>query len=294
YALSVDLAQALSYASEVPAHLLALSLAARSLGPLLHSAQFYVVVRSHGYDLGFRRVLLGMYSALALEYVVPVGGATEVGKVAFLAHEGVPLSSAVKITFLHRLAHSVFVAVELALLALLARKIDGLFLWLLTATAVVNALNLAAVASTRFPRFSKPLLKYASKLGYREVEPADIGIPARKTFSTILLAIGLEKAASVVSGYLILSHLDRSASLVHSLIIFDILLVTFWLLPVVTPAGVGQVEVAQLLASASLDLNASSALSAIILYRLVTTASTIPQLIPALIKYGANLVGRIE
>ncbi|MCX8185456.1 MAG: lysylphosphatidylglycerol synthase domain-containing protein [Sulfolobales archaeon] len=292
YVLSVDLALALSYISEIPIYLLVLALFARSLGPLLHSAQFYLVIKSHGYRLGFKKVLLGMYSTLALEYVVPIGGATEAGRIAFLVYEGVPPDRALQITFFHRLAHSAFIAVELAFVVLLTMRIDRFVLWLLLATAVVNALNLSAVASIKLPKVSRFLLKYVSKLGFRGIESASTAIPMRRSISAVFLAIGLEKISLVISGYLLLSYLDKSASLLHSILVFDILLVTFWLLPIVTPAGIGQVETVQLLASADMNLNINSALSAIILYRLITTVSIMPQLLPAFIKYGAGVLTR--
>lgn len=294
YVLSVDLGSMIDYVSSVPAELIALVLVTRSIGPLLHSAQFYLIVKIYGYDLGFRKTLVGVYSTLALEYLVPVGGATEVGRVAFLVREKISPDKAIQVTFLHRLAHSAFVAMELAFVIFVTTRINGLVLWLLPLVLAVNALNLAVVASARHPRISRFLSKLASRLSFRGVEPESVAIPKRRSLAIVFLFIGLEKASSVLSGYLLLSYLTKSAGLVQSLLIFDILLATFWLLPIVTPAGVGQVEAVQLLASAAMNLETGAALSAIILYRLVTTVSVLPQLLLALIKYGASNLAEIR
>lgn len=290
YLLSVELSMALEQLLRVPAALVLLALVTRGFGPILHSTQFYLVLRSLGYDLGFRKTLVGVYSTLALEYVVPVGGATEVGRAAFLVLEGLPAGDAVRATFLHRLAHSAFVAMELAFIMAWTQQINSVTLWLLAVIAATNALNLAAIAAASSRRSSRLLARLTPKLGILHGPPERFVTPGPTSLVPVFLVIALEKASTVLSGHVLLSYLDQSASLAHSLLLFDVLLVTFWLLPIVTPAGVGQVETVQVLASAALGLRPDAALSAVILYRAITLASVLPQLLLALLKYG---VGRL-
>ncbi len=290
YALSVDLGSAFARAAALPLPVLALAAALRGVGLLIHAAQFYMVAESYGCGLSFRRTLLLVYSSLSLEYAVPVGGAVEVGRVALLVREGLSPGRAVELTFAHRLAHSVSAAVEVLLVALLLRRVDAVVLWLLAAVAAANAVNLAALASARSRRVLELLERLASRLGARWTVPSFARRPRAGPLCAALALIGLEKASTVLSGHAILSGLGYSADPVYSLVIFDALLVTFWLLPVVTPAGIGQVEVAQLVASAAMGLDPEVATAAVILYRLATLVAVLPQLAAALLSYG---VGRV-
>ncbi|MEM1962375.1 MAG: lysylphosphatidylglycerol synthase domain-containing protein [Sulfolobales archaeon] len=290
YVLSIDIRSALSRVTMVPIEVLTLALLARSVGPVLHSTQFYLLLISCGYRMSFKKTVLGVYSTLALEYVIPIGGATEVGRVAFLVREGVPPDGAVLVTFFHRLSHSLFTALELALVLLLTRRIDGLMLWLIAATSAVNAINLAALTSARSPKVSRLLDKAVSKLGFKSPNPRAFTYPRLNSLATVLAVIGLEKLSMVFSGHLILSRLAGSIGLPQSFLLFDILLATFWLLPIVTPAGVGQVESVQLVASTAMNIDSGVALSAFILYRLVTLVAVLPQLLVALVKYGLSVV----
>ncbi|MEM1623487.1 MAG: lysylphosphatidylglycerol synthase domain-containing protein [Sulfolobales archaeon] len=290
YVLSIDIRSALGRVAMVPIEVLALALLARSVGPVLHSTQFYLLLRSCGYGMSFKKTVLVVYSTLALEYVVPVGGVTEVGRVALLVREGVPPDGAVLVTFLHRLAHSLFTALELALVLLLVRRIDGLTLWLIVVTSAVNAINLAALTSARSPRVSRLLDRAVSKLGFKSPNPRSFTYPGLNSLAAVLAVIGLEKLSMVFSGHLVLSRLASSIGLPQSFLLFDILLTTFWLLPIVTPAGVGQVESVQLMASTAMNVDSTAALSAFILYRLVTLAAVLPQLLVALAKYGLSIV----
>lgn len=288
YLLSVDIPLALSRALEVPAWVLLLALAVRCFGPILHSTQFHFVLKSLDYRIGYRKTLLIVYSTLALEYVVPVGGATEVGRVVFLVREGLPSDGAVQATFLHRLTHSLFLIFELALVILWTVRVNAVILWLLVAVVAVNALNASVIAATRHPRVSAALARVTSRIGSRTSYPKALAKPSVPPLGTVLLFVALEKASAVASGYLLLSHLESSISVVHSLVIFDVLLATFWLIPVVTPAGIGQVEAVQVIASSVMNLESGSVLLAAVLYRLITLASVLPQLLPVLLRYGGS------
>jgi|GEM_PF-1295454 uncharacterized membrane protein YbhN (UPF0104 family) len=292
YFLGVDLGTSLEYLRGLPAVVVVLAVVARSACPALHSTQLFLVLRLLGVRLGFKRVLLGVYSTLALEYLVPIGGATEVGRVAILVSEGVPPARAVESVFLHRLLHSFSAAVELALLLLVG--IGGGVMWVLTAAVIaVNVLNLAVLASSRSQKIRKLFSGVLPKLGVFPEYPIHVKSPKLTYIAMAALAVGLEKAASILSGYLILRCFEPSAGLADSMLLFDLLLVIFWLLPIVTPAGVGQVEAAQLATSVVVGLEKNAVFAAAVLYRIVTTLSILPQLLAGFFMYGASRLGEV-
>lgn len=285
YILSVDFSTSLKILSDLPLWLVVLALALRATAPLIHSTQFYVVLHSSGVLMSFRKTLLGVYASLALEYALPVGGATEVGRVLFLVRGGVDPSIAIQVTFLHRLVHSIFALAVLAVIVALTTRFDILTIWLLVAVCLVNTLNLGIMLSARSIRLGRLLDRVLRKLGTSSTYllPERIEVLARRRLLLALLLVGLEKLTSVLAGYMLMAYLSPGTGFLEVLVVFDLVLTIFWLLPIVTPAGLGQVELVQLLASTYMGVGRDPAFSAILLYRLITLAAVLPQLIPALL-----------
>lgn len=292
YVLNVDLGTSLAYLGELPVVVVVLALLARSASPALHSTQLFLTLRSLGVKLGFRRVLLGTYSTLALEYLVPIGGATEVSRVAIFVSEGVPPTKAVESVFLHRLLHSTTATVELAILFLVGKS--GAVTWVLvTAVSAVNALNIAVLLSSRSRRVREVLSGALSRLGTLSDYLVHVEPPRPTYIAVAAIAVGLEKVVSVVSGYLILKYLEPSTGLADSMLLFDLLLVIFWLLPIVTPAGVGQVEAVQVATSLVIGLERNAVFTAVVLYRIITIISVLPQLLAGFFMYGASRLSEV-
>lgn len=292
YVLNVDLGTSLAYLRELPAIIVILAILAKSASPALHSVQLFLVLRSLGVKLGFRRVLLGTYSTLAVEYLVPIGGATEVSRVAIFVSEGVPPAKAVESTFLHRLLHSIAATVELAILLLVGE--GGSVMWVLAvAVSAVNLLNITVLAASRSQRVRKVFSGVLPRLGTLSGYPVHVEPPKPTYIAIAAIAVGSERVASIVCGYLILKYLEPSAGLVDSMLLFDLLLVIFWLLPIITPAGIGQVETVQVATSLALGLERNAVFAAVILYRVVTTISTLPQLLAGFFMYGASRLSEV-
>jgi uncharacterized membrane protein YbhN (UPF0104 family) len=294
YVFSADLGMALSYLLQLPPQTLAVALALRALTPLIHAAQFYYAARSLGLPLRFSEAILGVYSSLAMEYAIPVGGATEAYRVYFLARRGLPLSASLGATFLHRLLHSAVAAVELAVVCLYLRTPRYSEAWLALAVGSVLLLNSLALAASRSRRVAAALARVLGRFTRRVVEVGEVRLEAIGFgyLATSVALVALEKVVAGYVGLVITSHFVGSFSLLPSLLLYDLVLATFWLLPIVTPAGLGQVEAVQLAVAVELGMDGTSALPALILYRATALLAVLPQLLVALAKSGVRMPRR--
>jgi uncharacterized membrane protein YbhN (UPF0104 family) len=288
YVFSADLGTALNYALQLPPHTLAVALALRALTPLIHAAQFYYAARSLGLPLRFSEAILGVYSSLAMEYAVPVGGATEVYRVYFLARRGLPLSTSLGTTFLHRLVHSAAAAVELAVVCAYLRTPRYSEVWLALAVGSVLLLNSLALAASRSRRVAAALARVLGRFTRRVVEVGEVRLEGIGFgyLATSAALVALEKVVAGYVGLIITSYFVSSFSFLASLLLYDLVLATFWLLPIVTPAGLGQVEAVQLAVAVELGMDGTSALPALILYRATALLAVLPQLLVALARSG--------
>ncbi len=292
YLFSVDLGRALSYTLQLPPQVFTVALALRAATPLIHSAQFYYAARSLGLPIGFSYAVLGVYSSLAMEYAVPVGGATEVYRVYFLAKRGLPLSASLGAVFLHRLLHSAVAAVELAVVFTYLRTPKYTGTWLAIAVGSVLFLNSLALAASRSRRLATALGRILQRLTLRVVEIGELHLERPSYLATSVALIALEKVAAGSVGLLLTSYFVDTFNLAESLLLYDLLLATFWLLPIVTPAGVGQVEAVQLAVAAELGAEGASVLPALVLYRTTALLAVLPQLLVALARSEVRISGR--
>jgi uncharacterized membrane protein YbhN (UPF0104 family) len=291
YVFSADLGTALNYLLQLPPHTLAVALALRALTPLIHAAQFYYAARSLGLPLRFSEAILGVYSSLAMEYAIPVGGATEVYRVYFLARRGLPLSTSLGATFLHRLLHSAVAAVELAVVCVYLRTPRYSEAWLALAVGSVLLLNSLALAASRSRRVAAALARVLGRFTRRVVEVGEVRLEGIGFgyLATSAALVALEKVVAGYVGLVITSHFVGSFSFLPSLLLYDLVLATFWLLPIVTPAGLGQVEAVQLAVAVELGMDGTSALPALILYRATALLAVLPQLLVALARSGVRI-----
>jgi uncharacterized membrane protein YbhN (UPF0104 family) len=288
YVFSADLGIALSYLLQLPPQTLAVALALRALTPLIHAAQFYYAARSLGLPLRFSEAILGVYSSLAIEYAIPVGGAAEAYRVYFLARRGLPLSASLGATFLHRLLHSAVAAVELAVVCVYLRTPRYSEAWLALAVGSVLLLNSLALAASRSRRVAATLARVLGRFTRRVVEVGEVRLEGTGFgyLATSVALVALEKVVAGYVGLVVTSHFVGSFGFPQSLLLYDLVLATFWLLPIVTPAGLGQVEAVQLAVAVELGLDGTSALPALILYRATALLAVLPQLLVALARSG--------
>jgi len=282
YVFSVDLGRALSYALQLPPYVFTVALALRAATPLIHSAQFYYAARSLGLPLRFSDAVLGVYSSLAMEYVIPVGGATEAYRVYFLAKRGLPLNSSLGATFLHRLLHSAVATVELAVVCTYIRTPKYSGAWLAMAVGLVLLLNSLALAASRSRKLTTALGRVLRRLTPSAVEVGELHLEGPRYLATSVALVALEKVVAGSAGLLLTAYFVGSFNLAASLLLYDLVLATFWLLPIVTPAGVGQVEVVQLAVAMELGVDGASILPALVLYRATAFLAVLPQLLAAL------------
>lgn len=121
------------------------------------------------------------------------------------------------------------------------------------------------------------------------VEVGEIHLEDVGYLATSAALVALEKVVAGYVGLVITSYFVSSFSFLASLLLYDLILATFWLLPIVTPAGLGQVEAVQLAVAVELGMDGTSALPALILYRATALLAVLPQLLVALARSEVRL-----
>jgi len=278
-----------------PALLIA-AIAVRASSALLEGLVFASSSRAVGHGLSLRDSYRGICAALAMEYVLPVGGLTELYKVFFCIRRGYKLHEAVQIMFVHRTSICTGLAVMTIVALSLVHAHPWLELMLYGSIAALITTNIVGITM-----FIGSLAKSVYRRFLQSVVPVDIDSltafrpnPLRVRFVALALAIALiEHFAIAVSGYLTSRSLGIGLDYVQSILVFDVVQSTLWLLPAITPGSLGVLETFQLLALKGIGMGGAAA-AIPLAYRIVVMVSMMPQLIPHFIKDVSEFMKTIE
>ncbi len=285
---------------------LAAAIAIRAATVPLEACVFSLSAASVKHHLRFSSSYRGICASLAMEYVLPFGGLTEVYKVFFYTRCGFTLNEAVAAMFVHRLAMSsslLAMSIAVCMGIDLEPWIKGLILGTSTALAVTNV---AGIAIAQVRKIGSALGKWAESLvdrfvsrlialppGYDSVfEFREVSLRMSSVLAAFSIAC-LEHLAIAFSGYLTVLSLGIEMNFVQALFVFDVIQSVLWLLPAVTPGSIGVLETVQLAALKAISLGPSVA-AAPLLYRIVILCSMLPQLMPMLVTDVASFLKEFE
>jgi len=248
----------------------------------------------------------GICASLAMEYVLPFGGLTEVYKVFFYTRCGFSLNEAVAAMFVHRLALSL----SLLVMAFVVSSSVELEAWLrlavLATSIALAASNVAGIAIAYFRRSGAALGTWAEKIVSRLV-PKSIAsyvdssqvfefrqIDVRLGWVAAAFAVAcVEHLAIALAGYLTALSLGIDLGFVKALLVFDVIQSILWLLPAVTPGSIGVLETVQLATLKAIGMSGAAA-AIPLLYRIVILCSMLPQLMPMLVTDVMSFVKSME
>ncbi len=295
-----------SWIAKASLPLLALAIAVRASTAPLEALVFLSSAASVRSPLSFKSAYRGICASLAMEYVLPFGGLTEVYKVFFYTRCGFSLNEAVAAMFVHRLAMSTSLLAMAIAVALLI-SIEPWIRILIVATSIALAIsNVAGIVIAHSPRSGSALGRWAEKLVSR-VAPSylrglpelnrvfefkRIGLRARWILAAFAAAC-VEHLAIAGAGYLASLSLGVDMGFATALLVFDVIQSILWLLPAVTPGSVGVLETVQLAAIKAVGLGGAAA-AIPLLYRIVILCSMLPQLMPMLATDVASFLKGVE
>ena len=272
--------------------MLMISIGTRATIPMLQALELYLACLALRKRLGIRSMYIGVSAALGMEYVVPLGGMTEVYKIWFLTRNGVDLVTAIKAVVLQRLAISLSMFVDiLFILSIEIPMTITITLSLITlGMAAMNALLLGMVRIKRFAKLADSMRKAISAKieRYIGIKPPSIGMALEELKTNYIwfafaVAVAIaERLVTALSGYIVAKGLRLELSFVQAVLIFDFIQVVMWLLPIVTPGNVGIFESLQLMVFKAIG-SPSLAVLVPLIYRVVTVIATVPQFVIAML-----------
>ncbi len=268
--------------------LFALAILARGATPLLEAIQLYFSVMALGRRVSFRGVFRGMLASLATEYVLPIGGLVEVYKLFYLVRNSLSLNEASQIVFLHRFVLSLSMLAEL-LVVMLAMSVGlQLLIPLSTIVLILVGTNILGFIAFRISRVAEKLSRFLQRVRYLQQRYSYLFAFRAERVSLLPLVAALffamvERIAIGLSGYLTCLAMGVDMDFIEALLLFDMIQIVLWLVPMVTPGGLGMFETVQLVAIRSLGIEVTAASVLPLAYRLVTVVALLPQLLPAFV-----------
>jgi len=267
----------------------------RALTPIIHGFSWFLANHICKIKIGIKDVIEITLASLFVEYLIPIGGTTEITKATFLSlRAGVGLDLVASTIILHRLSTSLamFTVTFISVMSLLA--MNALH-WTLSMIALIslgmvlfNTILLLIVRYRKFRILLQKLsikLKLISNISYTELPSVNL----REFFLMFLLSI-VERFTVILSALSVSRALGLDISLPLIIIIFDSIKVIVWLLPVITPGCVGIVDLLQVSVLKSLGISENYMATLVLTITSTTLISNLPLMgLAALKVYGASL-----
>ncbi len=265
----------LRYISLSNIHFLIISFILRAIVITVHGTAWYILIRALR-KVKITDVLKVTYTAVFTEFIIPIGGITEVVKIMLLTKLKLAnTDESIATLFAHRIVLSVsIVAMTLASLLILNSPII-LYILLLGPSLVLVAMNIGGFVAPSSSRIESLVNRFTSGIGY------DISGFSSKYYNCIKNLINrpyyiiaslcvevLERLANALFGMSIGYMIGIKLSLFQSLLAFDALYAIMWLFPVVTPGGLGIFETIQTTLLHYLGIGLTQAATASIIARI--------------------------
>jgi uncharacterized protein (TIRG00374 family) len=214
-----------------------------------------------------------MFAAIFVEFVLPVGGATEVAryllavKLKLADREGTVAS-----IFIHRLINSITILITTLISLILVSAPFPLFISLFIPALILVSGNVALYILPKYKWVERYADKFLNRVGM-SIEGMSENYKlrmsqVRKAYSLLALAFAfafLERIANGVYGIEIASIAGINLPFPSSLLSFDSLYTIMWLFPAITPGGIGIFEFIQtgLLSYLGISVDAAATISII-------------------------------
>ncbi len=269
----------------------------RASALIMHGVTFFVLLYALSREMKLMKVIQITSTSIFVEFIAPVGGITEVAKIYFLKEFGVAsIEEAYAAVAMHRilLTGSVTVVTMVSLYVLHAPALMWIVL-VIPATSLLAA-NTAIFMAPTSPRIERFIVRLSRRFGhdiqgfsgrYREVFTRLL--KAKKYLALALVMAFGERLTNAVFGIATADILGLSMPVWEAVIIFDSLQVVIWLLPAITPGGVGIYELMQTLLATWLGVTPDTSAALAIMTRALFVVGEYPIFVASTMALGLSL-----
>ncbi len=249
--------------------------ALRFLSLTIHGIAWWVLIRALR-PISKVKTLKVTYSSVFTEFIIPIGGITEIVKVALLTKLKLLRSDeAIASLFAHRivLSFSIFLITFIALMILDAPLI--LYIALIIPSLILVIVNIAGFIIPSFYRIESILDKVLSRFGLNikgfsfRYSSSMKGVVGNLLFMTSSLILSIcERFLNALYGVSIAMLIGIKLDIIRAILAFDSLYAILWLFPLITPGGLGIYETIQTSLLNFLGIELSQAATASIISRI--------------------------
>lgn len=273
-----------------------LALILKTLPPFIHSIAWYLVLKKYVSKCDFWRVIEISFTSLNAEYLIPIGGATELVKIGLISSiYKIDIGTVAFSVATHRIGNSL----ALALITFIAITYLGLinYLGLIISALIllITLMNLTILLALKAKRTIKYLVSLSRKLLKIDYEVKGLQYIPAKIFLAVLFLSLMEHLIVSISSFMVINALGLSISFWKVVIVFNSLYSIIWVLPVLTPGFIGILDWFQILVLKALAIHKGLATTVVIYNTLVRLLAEVPMFTIATIKViGRNLSKIIE
>lgn len=269
----------------------------RASALIMHGVTFFVILYALSREMRLMKVIQITSTSIFVEFIAPVGGITEVAKVYFLKEFGVAsVEEAYAAVAMHRILLTGSVAAATALSLHMLRAPALMWVVLVIPALGLLAVNTAILLVPTSPRVEGLVVRLSRRFGHdirgfsgRYKEVFKRLLSAKKyLFLALVMAFG-ERLSNAVFGVATAGILGLSIPVWEAVIIFDSLQTIIWLLPAITPGGVGVYELMQTLLATWLGITPDASAALAIMTRALFIVGEYPIFVASTMALGLSL-----
>jgi uncharacterized membrane protein YbhN (UPF0104 family) len=273
----------------------------RFLGPIVHATSWYILILTFR-RISYLKVVAITCTSVFVEFIAPIGGITEVVKLALITKLGLlNKEEAIATIAAHRVVVTAMIACTTFLSLYAVNASTNLYLSLMIPSLVLVGLNIGIYLLPRSKHVERILVRLGSKFGVSFEGMADIYSKKINYYITkwylVFLATTIavwERLLNGIFGLFVANMTNMSLNIFQSLLAFDSLHTIIWLLPAITPGNVGIYEAIQTALLNLLGISVKEAAAMSIITRVYFLIAEYPTFAASVAFLGLSVTGIIK
>lgn len=261
-----------------------------------HALAWWIIIRTFR-KVGLLKTLEITFAAIFVEFVVPIGGATEVAKLFLILKLGsLNREEGIASILMHRLLVSltIFVTTLISLILISAPPI--LFIVLGLPALGLLLINMGIYVLPRSKKVEHLADKFFSRFGISVTGFAEnyrLCIAKIKKYKKLLVLATLaafgERFSNAVFGMAVAGIAGTHLGMPQAFLTFDSLYTIIWLLPAITPGGIGIFEFIQMLLLSYIGVGVQEAATMSIVSRIYYVVGEYPLFVASVAALGYSV-----
>ncbi len=269
----------------------------RASALIMHGVTFFVLLYALSREMRLIKIIQITSASIFVEFIAPVGGITEVAKIYFLKEFGVAsVEEAYAAVAMHRILLTCSVTTATVASLYILRAPPLMWVVLVIPALGLLAANTAILLAPTSPRIEHFIVSLSKRFGhdlqgfstrYREVFRRLLNA---KKYLILALAMAFgERLSNAVFGVATADILGLRIPIWEAVIVFDSLQTIIWLLPAITPGGVGIYELMQTLLATWLGITPDTSAALAIMTRALFIVGEYPIFVASTMALGLSL-----